>query len=500
MTVSNTTSVTSALLGNGLTTVFSFSPMVIYASTDIEVIHTVTATGVTTTLTEGASDTTYSVGITTYPSTGSITYPAVGGTPIPSTETITIRRVIPIVQPINLSTQGPYDAGVQETALDKLTIMVLQLQEQLDRAIALPAGTAEGFTGDDAAPVADAYLKMDSDLSGVSWSTLATTASNASDTSALGVSLTAAAAGSASDFSREDHVHLLPTVSVAKGGTGAVTAAAALDALGVDGASAVIATGDIADNAITLDKMAGGTDGNLIGIDANGDPAYIATGAANTLLTSNGSGAASSFAWPVLDQDTMSSDSATSLATQQSIKAYVDAERGALEFVSTAAITAATTLEVNDMAAGYDYIIQLEGFSVTSDAQTLWMRYSHDDVPTYESGASDYSWVYETNSGISSSTADTSADIIGSYGNESGTINFVQITLVNPGSTTDKLFAHWNGIMRSWGTPPLVSLLFQGAAVYEQGTESIEDVQFSWSGGSTFKAQGDITVWRRKRS
>ena len=47
-----------------------------------------------------------------------------------------------------------------------------------------------------------------------------------------------------------------------------------------------------ADNSITLAKMASGTDGNLITYDASGDPAYVATGTADQVLTSNGAGAA----------------------------------------------------------------------------------------------------------------------------------------------------------------------------------------------------------------
>ena len=53
--------------------------------------------------------------------------------------------------------------------------------------------------------------------------------------------------------------------------------------------------GQIADDAVTLAKMAGGTDGNLITYDASGDPAYVATGAATEVLTSNGAGAAPTF-------------------------------------------------------------------------------------------------------------------------------------------------------------------------------------------------------------
>jgi hypothetical protein len=85
-------------------------------------------------------------------------------------------------------------------------------------------------------------------------------------------------------------------ISIANGGTGAVTAAAALDALGVDGSSGVLATGDLADNAVTLAKMAHGTDGNLITYDAAGAPAAVATGAAGDILTSAGAGAPPTFA------------------------------------------------------------------------------------------------------------------------------------------------------------------------------------------------------------
>ena len=51
----------------------------------------------------------------------------------------------------------------------------------------------------------------------------------------------------------------------------------------------------IADNAVTLAKMAGGTDGNLITYDTSGDPAYIATGTSGHVLTSAGADAVPSF-------------------------------------------------------------------------------------------------------------------------------------------------------------------------------------------------------------
>tara|TARA_B100000519_G_scaffold192479_1_gene193963 strand:+ start:90 stop:1322 length:1233 start_codon:yes stop_codon:yes gene_type:complete len=61
-------------------------------------------------------------------------------------------------------------------------------------------------------------------------------------------------------------------------------------------ATSAVTTAKVADDAITLAKMAGGTDGNLITYDANGDPAYVATGSAGQVLTSAGTGAPPTFA------------------------------------------------------------------------------------------------------------------------------------------------------------------------------------------------------------
>ena len=46
---------------------------------------------------------------------------------------------------------------------------------------------------------------------------------------------------------------------------------------------------------VTLAEMAGGTDGNLITYDTSGDPAYVATGTATHVLTSNGANTVPTF-------------------------------------------------------------------------------------------------------------------------------------------------------------------------------------------------------------
>jgi hypothetical protein len=64
------------------------------------------------------------------------------------------------------------------------------------------------------------------------------------------------------------------------------------------GGSAGVPTASIQDDAVTLAKMAAGTDGNLITYDASGNPAHVATGTSTHILTSNGAGAAPTFQAP----------------------------------------------------------------------------------------------------------------------------------------------------------------------------------------------------------
>jgi len=56
-----------------------------------------------------------------------------------------------------------------------------------------------------------------------------------------------------------------------------------------------VQTADIAADAITLAKIAAGTDGNIISYDASGDPVAIATGSDGQVLTSTGAGSPPAF-------------------------------------------------------------------------------------------------------------------------------------------------------------------------------------------------------------
>ena len=59
-----------------------------------------------------------------------------------------------------------------------------------------------------------------------------------------------------------------------------------------------VITPSVTDNAITLDKMASGTDGNIISYDASGNPVAIATGSDGQVLTSTGAGSPPAFETP----------------------------------------------------------------------------------------------------------------------------------------------------------------------------------------------------------
>jgi len=60
-------------------------------------------------------------------------------------------------------------------------------------------------------------------------------------------------------------------------------------------AGGIVATASIVDNAVTLAKMASGTDGNIISYDASGNPVAIATGTDGQVLTSTGAGSPPAF-------------------------------------------------------------------------------------------------------------------------------------------------------------------------------------------------------------
>jgi len=106
----------------------------------------------------------------------------------------------------------------------------------------------------------------------------------------------------------------------------------------------------IADNAVTLAKMASGTDGNLITYDASGNPAYVATGNAGQILTSAGAGAPPTFAaaptsgcWEKLDTITISG---TTSQIEHEEANFTSTHRDYKIMLSNVALTADATMRM----------------------------------------------------------------------------------------------------------------------------------------------------------
>ena len=92
--------------------------------------------------------------------------------------------------------------------------------------------------------------------------------------------------------------------------SGALTAITS-HGLGALASLATVGTSQTADNAITLAKMAGGTDGQIITYDASGDPVAVGPGTAGQVLTSAGAGAPPTFAAASGGEDGLTNNSNT---------------------------------------------------------------------------------------------------------------------------------------------------------------------------------------------
>lgn len=114
--------------------------------------------------------------------------------------------------------------------------------------------------------------------------------------------------------------------------------------------------------------------------------------------------------FPVLDEDNLVSDSATSLATQQSLKAYADANvyGSALETLSTTTISGSpTSLDFTDLSTVYSmYIFYFSEWDTTSP-DTISLRTSTDNGTSFESNATDY---YHSQRSYNSTSTPTEAN------------------------------------------------------------------------------------------
>lgn len=156
MTISTTTNrVKYNCDGATVDFVFNFP---ITAKSDLTVIH-VDSAGTETTL---ALTTNYTISAGPWTSGGTVTTLVT----YPATDDILIKRILPLTQDTDYVSNDPFPAETHEAALDKLTMIDQQIQEDLDRSIKLQeSSTVTDVTIVD--PVADEFLKFNSTADGI---------------------------------------------------------------------------------------------------------------------------------------------------------------------------------------------------------------------------------------------------------------------------------------------------------------------------------------------
>ena len=160
-----------------------------------------------------------------------------------------------------------------------------------------------------------------------------------------------------------------------------------------------VAIAKIQDDAVTLAKMAAGTDGNIISYDSSGNPVAIATGNDGQVLTSAGAGAQPAF--------------------------EAAAAGGAWTLIDSEEASTSSTVTLTGITSTYDmYFISCTDCIVSGDATDVYFRMG--DSSGIDSGGSDYAYaikgipatgIYSTGAAFIALTNNAS---IGGIGNATG--------------------------------------------------------------------------------
>ena len=186
MTISSTTRKAGPFLGNGSATTFDFAYKV-FDREDVVATLAVVATGAETAL---VLDTHYSVALNSDQNNdpgGTVTYP-ISGSAMASTHRLTLTSDIDELQSTDIQNAGGFYPEVIEDAIDRVTALVQQHREKLDRTLKAPV--SETTLGDLPTAVDRAGLFLAFDGTGAP-----TTASGTGSDGALRTDLAASTAG-----------------------------------------------------------------------------------------------------------------------------------------------------------------------------------------------------------------------------------------------------------------------------------------------------------------
>ena len=136
--------------------------------------------------------------------------------------------------------------------------------------------------------------------------------------------------------------------------------------LGREAAKAPIVTADLPDNGVSLAKMTGGTDGNIISYDASGNPVAIATGSDGQVLTSTGAGSPPAFEDAGGSTSASDLDSGTLATARMAAGTVIQTAYGTPQSGNSAATTSATLEKVLDASSNALWTAQLTGVLASS--------------------------------------------------------------------------------------------------------------------------------------
>jgi len=377
MTVSSSTN-KNTYAGDDATVAFAFSfPVLDETHFTVQEINDTTGVITAKTLTTDytVSGTGNDSGRTNY-SSGTITMVTAPASGV----TLVIKRNMPFKQETDYVENDTFPAETHEEALDELTMVDQQLSENLDRTLKFNSAVTATI-GEITAPTAEYFLKRNSTNDGSEWVQLSTTAGLGNivedttpqlggDLSAWGHNIQFDTAHGIQDDSGNEQVTFNKTAS-------AVNEITVTNAATGNGPS-ITATGDDTNVDLTIDpkgtgtltlgsadatvavastmtvideiQHAGDTD-NKVGFTT--DTQTFTTGGSTRMdITDSGVqlGGSGARVTTILDEDAMGSDSATALATQQSIKAYVDASASSVVDDTTPQLGG--QLDVNGNAIG----------------------------------------------------------------------------------------------------------------------------------------------------
>ncbi len=313
--------------GNGVTAQEFTITFEFFATSAIVATSRVTATGVEATLDETTDYTITTTGGGPYTG-GTLTLVA----SLAATSTLTISRAQPQTQTTDLVSGDTLPSEAIEDRFDKLTLQIQDLQEQISRCLRVPltdGSTVEAATElDDAISRASSYLTF----TAAGLPTTSATAITGTTATAFGASLIDDANASAAQTTLGISTFVKTTLDDA-------SAAAFRTTIEVPDAITILDQDDMADNSATKAASqqsikAFVTSGTITMTNKTLTAPVLTSAVLNTAV----SGTA------VLDEDAMGSNSATKLATQQSIKAYVDSLVSSVGQSSQAGVTSGATI------------------------------------------------------------------------------------------------------------------------------------------------------------